>query len=916
MKWKSLCSPAAVPLTTEYFPTKAQFDSEYQRQPYIVSQNADDDLQEEPKSRDELLRELVGLRFSQGFQVVVGPAVAKAFGQKQFKLAEVLSRSHTAEDGTSIFMSVGNTIHQLSCANGTEVEVNIFVRKPTDSSSQLSESGQLYKPAIRTLLDKEYRNHAYDIDITRCERNWNYIDSYVAGHNDELSENLRFWRARFVLIPVVNRSASIPKDQNTDNEEEIRLEGIRKLALLWQKCRYAPEEKRFQKPGNKQKKAPNPLDIVYRTEDPSVVIAAELETLPLLEAEGGPRKGQLVTNRELFSKNKFSLAALAEAIQQPVENGGIRMQNRRWHLRLHYNCFIGSDMTSWLLENFEDLEDREEAEALGKKLMVNDEDRPREKDRDGANKETKREGGLFVHVEKRHPFRDGQYFYQISSEYAKPHPPGWFNSRRRDMPGPSVPATPLSEHTPRDAARAGFSRPTSLHEENSPKSGATTPTVVGTNGKRPRVVLSKVMKYDVDHRKRSYRPEVIDLHYDRLHNPDNCYHIRVDWMNVTAKLIEDAIESWAREAAQYGLRLVEVPIAEACAITDINPFRRPYLIKLALPPPNQQPVTYYDAGSLVPQAQPGRYFYQRAILKKFDFVLDMEAASNFPSNVDVSYSWGKPDFKYTQYIHRSGTLIGEVTEEGDFLLLANRLYSNRVASAREKEMRGNDQQQAANMDRGGPPSGPGPARSGAALLQTGSYAPYGIVEPTPISSPSVKPAGFFAAAVTTSSPVIRATAAPGGANEFGAAGQSRPPMVTVDPESIKNDLEAFCLDGPALDSFYRELLERAATAQSRAQTHATPRTSAQNGNTTNVPEANIPSLGLPPGVLTPGAAAASREEYMGFGSSVGSPRVGSPALLSGSQAYSQLALRRGSVQDGILGLRLPGHGHGQGHGDR
>ena len=33
MKWKSLCSPAAVPLTTEYFPTKAQFEAEYQRQP-------------------------------------------------------------------------------------------------------------------------------------------------------------------------------------------------------------------------------------------------------------------------------------------------------------------------------------------------------------------------------------------------------------------------------------------------------------------------------------------------------------------------------------------------------------------------------------------------------------------------------------------------------------------------------------------------------------------------------------------------------------------------------------------------------------------------------------------------------------------------------------------------------------------
>ncbi len=181
-----------------------------------------------------------------------------------------------------------------------------------------------------------------------------------------------------------------------------------------------------------------------------------------------------------------------------------------------------------------------------------------------------------------------------------------------------MPSTPMSENMPRDSPRVGMSRPTSIHEEISPGSGATTPTAQIITGKKPRVVLSKVMKYDVDHRKRSYRPERINLHYDRLHNPDNCYHIRIDWMNVTAKLIEDAIEGWAREALTYGLRLVEVPIAEACAISEVNPFRRPYLIRLALPPPNQQPVTYYEPNSFTLQVQPGRHFYQKAILRRFD----------------------------------------------------------------------------------------------------------------------------------------------------------------------------------------------------------------------------------------------------------------------------------------------------------
>jgi hypothetical protein len=956
MKWKSLCSPAAVPLTSEYFPSKTQFEAEYERQPYNVSQNLDEELLEEPRSRDELLRELVSLRFSQGFQIVVGPAVAKALGQKQVKVADIFSRKNLVEDGTSIFMSVGNTIHQLSCVNGSEVEVNIFVRKPTDSIPHTFSGPAMYKPAIRTLLDGGYRTSEFDLVSPKAERNWNYIDAFIAGHNDELTEHLRFWRARFVLIPMTGRRSSVPgSEENGDNEEEIRIEGIRKLAQVWQRHRYIPpNEGRLQGSGTRTKKDTNPLDIIYKTEDASVVIAAELETLPLLE--GLDRKGQLVRSREPFSKKNINLAALAEAIQQPVENGGVRMQNRRWHFRLHYNCFIGSDMTSWLLDNFDDLEDREEAEALGNRLMVSD-----EKDKEG-----KKDSGLFVHVEKRHAFRDGQYFYQISSEYAKPHPPGWFNTKRSQG---SVPSTPMGEQAPRDG-RPSFSRPMSINEENSPTSGSTTPTAPpAPTGKKPKVMLSRVIKYDVDHRRRSYRPEIVELHYDRLHNPDNCYHIRVDWMNVTAKLVEDAIENWSREAAQYGLRLVEVPIAEACAISEINPFRRPYVIKLAAPPPDQSPVTYYDPTSFTPQAQPGRHFYQKAILRKFDFVLDMEAASNFPSNVDVSYSWGKPDFKYTQYIHRSGSVLAEITDDGDLLLLANRQYSSRAAAAREREMqkeiRG-EQQQQGPLPAGGTPG------SGIRVITPGSYTAYGgptpsapLYDSTPVSSPALKP-------TTTSSllsPIIRPTAvsavpAPGSNSTSGTPGVQGqgqqqlkptplgppgPPSSTTaaagaaaaawstwtaqEPEWIKDELEAFCLDAHALEQFYRELRTAAPATTSAGGAAMTPAFSAfavpvttSGGGAIAVPEGSIPVLGLPPGVL---AAASSSSSWAGgvsssgvaaaavgvagemAGSGVGhgvSPRAGSPspAFMSASQL-----LRRGSVQyEGIWG-GLRGGGSGQ-----
>jgi len=826
MKWKSLCCPASVPLTTEFFPTKQQLDTEYQQKPYNISQNVDDELSEVPRSREEFLRDLIGLRLSQGFQIVVGPAVAQAFGQKSLKIANVFDRDAKSDVGASVFMSMGNTIHQLSCVNETEIEVNMFLRKPT-ALTATSPGGPVltsYNPAIRTTLAEQYESRPINLGKPKEDYNWNYVDAFIAGHDEKMSEGLRFWRARFVLIPV-ERPTQSQRRQGEDNEEEIRLEGIKKLTQMWQRHRVlSATEKRFQTLASRKTKDLNPLDIVYKTEDPSIVVTAELETLPLLETgEAGPRRG-LLLETERFRKAKLDIATLAEAIQSPVERGGVRMQNRRWHFRLHYNCFIGSDMTTWLIENFEDVETRQEAVELGNMLMAKDEwQKVKEKDN---GKEKDKDMGIFVHVEKRHPFRDGQYFYQVTGEFAKQRPEsrsGWFGSRRRDT---SVPSTPMSESVMKDPPRPERSRSGSNHDDISSDSGTTTPTTTG--GKRPKVALSKVMKYDVDHRKRSYRPERINLHYDRLHNPDNCYHIRIDWMNVTAKLIEDAIESWALTAERYGLMLVEAPIGEACSITSVHPFRSPYTIELACQPPEQQPRTYFDANSFAPQIQSSpanRHYYQKAIMKKFNFVLDIEAAKNFPSNVDVTYSWGRPDYKYTQYIHRSGVLLAQITDEGNFLLLANRLYNNRTAAARESDkfIKPDHNERSNRM-----PS---------------TVYNHALPEKlTPANSPLLRPVSTIFATTNqlSNSPILRATSevlAPGLAGHVGSKIAN-----AITPETIKNEMEIFCKDAPALEAFYKDVFEKATPPSATPPHWRSPYVG-------SLLDSNIPTLGLPPGVL-------------------------------------------------------------------
>ncbi|KAI9848065.1 MAG: vacuolar membrane-associated protein iml1 [Sclerophora amabilis] len=784
MKWKSLCSPAAVPLTTEAFPTAEQLASEYAENPYNISQNEEDELNEIPRVREDLMRELVALRLSQGFQLVVGAAVAEVLGQASLKMVNLFDSRYMAEDGAMVMMSMRNTIHRLQCVTGGEVEVQRYVRKPSTATSSLttatSDSSRTYKPLIRTTLASEYRPRAVILGAPKEDYNWNYVDSFIAGYEENFTEHLRFWRARFVLIPVEQPSNSRRPlhTLNEDNEEEVRLEGIRKLTQMWQRYRYTlPEERRYQNPF-RQRKDTNPLDIVYQTRDPSVVIAAELDNLPLVDNDATGRLSQLFPSTEPFHRGSINLSNLAQEIQGEK---GIAMQDRRWHFRLHFNCFIGFEMTTWLLQNFRDVETREEAEELGNELM-----------RDG----------LFQHVEKRHQFRDGNFFYQMGNEYRTARPEsrrGWFSTKRS-----SVPSTPMSDSTKESAGRTDRSRSSSNTEDASTDSGAATPQ--GAGGKKLKVALSKVMRYDVDHRKKSHRPEIINLHYDRLHNPDNCYHIRIDWINVTAKLIEDAIVTWATTSEKFGLRLVEVPIGEASSITDIHPFRGPYLVQLAIPPPQRPPQTYFDVNSFSPQVQSDDYYYHKVLLKRFNFVLDIEAADNFPADVDVTYSWGAPDYRFSQYIHRSGILLAQITKEGDFLLLANRLYNNRTAANNDRFDKVTTATQAAAV---------------AAAAETRDRRTSGYT--SPFSSPLVRAAPDIIS---------------------GGAGSPFTNMGNVSsyatPENIKSELEQFCADAATLERFYSETLSSKTEVTSPSPSPGPPRTPLM--------EASIPTLGLPPSV--------------------------------------------------------------------
>jgi len=76
-------------------------------------------------------------------------------------------------------------------------------------------------------------------------------------------------------------------------------------------------------------------------------------------------------------------------------------------------------------------------------------------------------------------------------------------------------------------------------------------------------------------------------------------------------------------------------------------------------------------------------YFEYALLHKFGFILDVEAADLYPEQVDVVYSYRRAPYKYSQFVHRTGVAFIQVVGGArGFLFLTNRLMGpGRMGSA-------------------------------------------------------------------------------------------------------------------------------------------------------------------------------------------------------------------------------------------
>ncbi|SCU83543.1 LAMI_0C03620g1_1 [Lachancea mirantina] len=641
-KWRSFTMPAELPVTVSLFPDKSDFDANFTFSTHSVISN-----QEHESTKDSsfnLLRDMIYVRLLAGFQICTGEGVREVEASKSETVVEHNIAKYLTKDNfmrAKFYLMAEDEIHRLNCDFDGTVEVQRHMRKSQQSSDHTLAS---YAPLIKTRYEIAYRASMVDplkMDRERC--NWNQLDQVVAGYSDSISEqNQRSFRSKFVILP-----ASIPPNtissvingrKETLSPEEIRLEGLRRLISFFFKSRLKPANGEM----NEMNDESFMPEVLFYTGSLFSFVDEQLESL---KAFGATAKNSIFISENDKLNKTIDLSQLARELQ--LGKSPLKLTNRKWHWKRHRNCFVGLEFITWLIDHFSDIKTREDAVIYGQQLM-ND--------------------GLFVHVENRHGLLDGHYFYQLTPEYV-------CETDENDESQKNFRAA--NDGKPKDP-QISVDAPNGL--ESSIKFGSQSQGGEGdrrsdVEGSKSIVMLSNVLPINLDAGGQSYKREVCQVHYDRVHNPDHCFHVRLEWLTATPKLIDDLINNLARMCERFGLKLVEVPWNELCSIPRINLFHSFVDITLAINP--------WEDPEFCDMSLPAtdRFYFHTFLLEKAGFLVDNRASKFFntgSTEYEITYSWGKPVFKYVQYVHNTGAYIAEIRENGNLFLAPNNVYLSRV----------------------------------------------------------------------------------------------------------------------------------------------------------------------------------------------------------------------------------------------
>ncbi|XP_004716793.1 GATOR complex protein DEPDC5 [Echinops telfairi] len=208
--WKSLTTPACLPLTTDYFPDRQALQNDYTEGCYDLLPETDIDRRDEEgvqMTAQQVFEEFICQRLMQGYQIIVQPKAQKStpivpppLSSSPLYSRGLVSRNRPEEED-QYWLSMGRTFHKVTLKDKI-ITVTRYLPKYPYESAQIHYTYSL----CPSHSDSEFVSCWVEFSHERLEEyKWNYLDQYIcsAGSEDfSLIESLKFWRTRFLLLPA------------------------------------------------------------------------------------------------------------------------------------------------------------------------------------------------------------------------------------------------------------------------------------------------------------------------------------------------------------------------------------------------------------------------------------------------------------------------------------------------------------------------------------------------------------------------------------------------------------------------------------------------------------------------------------------------------------------------------------------
>ncbi|XP_073079287.1 GATOR1 complex protein DEPDC5 isoform X11 [Manis javanica] len=208
--WKSLTTPACLPLTTDYFPDRQGLQNDFKEGCYDLLPEADIDRRDEEgvqMTAQQVFEEFICQRLMQGYQIIVqpkaptaSPAAPPPLSSSPLYSRGLVSRNRPEEED-QYWLSMGRTFHKATLKDKM-ITVTRYLPKYPYESAQIHYTYSL----CPSHSDSEFVSCWVEFSHERLEEyKWNYLDQYIcsAGSEDfSLIESLKFWRTRFLLLPA------------------------------------------------------------------------------------------------------------------------------------------------------------------------------------------------------------------------------------------------------------------------------------------------------------------------------------------------------------------------------------------------------------------------------------------------------------------------------------------------------------------------------------------------------------------------------------------------------------------------------------------------------------------------------------------------------------------------------------------